>query len=713
MLPMPPSEMEGAPATGVNQIEYDVSSGGSVAHVLTRNVAALSCGLAILCKVLRPVHAEARQLYIDLREAMRKKGERTQATEEVYAGVMRMLLPDNDDHEITPTLATHIQRLRTFIVRRGGMCISPCDVSGLSCLRPGRSNSLYCALTRGHTLVETASSYGAYVELSWDTASMSLLECRLTTRLWSRVLGFVDANHMLIKAGAGGRIAVVLRREDYVRLLRYAPSRLHCARVISLKMPTYKMMCQNYVQANMSRDVAGAVSFAKDFVSLLSTSVPEAITSSPHSDIGMLHALLALFGDALAANTMRPLLDPNELRVCHKNDLVEQPLFGQGMHTPNDEMFYNVTDNATLVRGFVWSSENIYMSLVAFMCIREPHVIAVSSVNTLLDCLRRNLSEQPRYKAAMTVISELWGRASLPTVNIEGKPYVDVPTEMRNILPDAAPPIVYVYGFLLSDLVERKIAAKVLLTIRLSPEKTPFLSMPTPLRLAETRMEGVQGLKAMDREYSQRVPGGPFSELYDMPRVGELGCMQYFIFFLEMLTYVQGETLHCDNLAQCRREFGRYGNEPHAPLENHTFRGAVTPDHVLRNARRDMTHDPSRTMYAYELESGVFQHEVVPTVKFAAAHADQDVSRHEFGSPYVGSDSFLHECVFMIPVDRVVVPRSSSDVKRKSDACSSDPSKRPRTPSVYSWDEEVNFVMKSLGTRDVFPQYTPLREKRR
>lgn len=678
----------------------------------TRNATALTAGIAVLCMAYAETGEHARRLYIDMREALRTGNSRTAEVADMASGVLHVLCRSRSDHELAPALVIHMRRLEAFWARYDGLHLSPHDIRSLASLRSRRGAQLECGLTTDHALTEQASEFGDHVEISWSSDVMSPLECRMTLRLWSALLGFVDPLHALIKPVQQGRHAIVLRKKDYARLLQYSPARLHCARIISLRMPVYKMVCQNYVEANMTRDKAGAVAVVKDLVSMLASDIPESATDVPHIDLGMLHGLLALFGDTLALHTTRPYLDPQDLQVCVRE--LPVPVTGLDSFLADPDAptaFQNVADTASVVKGFAWHSETIYGCMLAFLCLREPHVMSRDAVRDLCKILGQRIGSQPQHRIGMSVLSDMWSRYSAPSVTILDTGYVDIPQEMPGIVPSDARPVSYVYGLLLSGLVERKQAARILMTIRLSPEKTPFLCMPTPLQLAETRAEGVPGLRAMHREYSG-VPHGPFAELYTPPSVRELGCMQYWVFFLEMLTYVQGDVLHCDNLDLCRREYGRFGSRPHAPLTESTFRGAVTPHHVVRLARRDTTHDPSRTTHAYELERGLFQNQVVPTVRFAADARSEDYSRLAPGTPFAGADPFLLECVFMIPIDHVRIESSEQACKRKRASELEDEFTRsPRWQTARGrigngpqmtdaqWEHEVRIVEMALSSR--------------
>ncbi len=698
---------------GINRISLvlDRETEALGPRILSENVAVISASLVVLCKVIAPADA-ARQLYIDLRESLRTGTCRTAQVESVRALVLQTLFSGHvPDCDVPADLLPHAARLRDFWTRHAALGISAHDLPSLSELRPRRSTRLMCRLTRDHERVENASQFGSYVELFWPDSQMSPLECRLTVRLWTELLKFVDPMHVLIKALPCGKNSIVLRRTDYVRLLQYSPSRLHCARIISLRMPVYKMMTQNYVEANMTHDHAGAVAFVKDLVSLITTSIPDQATDHHHKDIGMLHALLALYGDSLPLHVTKPYLEVHNMRITsHETRTVQTETGGfsdLATSVPRITPFHNVADNATVVEGFEWTSLTLYGCLAGFLCIREPHIILATSVRTLFELMTRHVREQPTFRVAMSVVSELWGRFSRPAIVINSNAYVDIPIEMPCVF--GVPPVTYIYGFLLSEFIDRRLAGQLLLTIRLCPEKTPFLSRPSPLRLAETRDEGLVGMHALAREYSPTPPTGPFALLYSSPGVAELGCLQYMLFYLEMLTYVQCNALHCDNLSRCIKEYARCGNRPHPPLHPNTFRGSVTPHHVVRYARRDMTHDPARTRFAYELEPGVFQHEVVPTVRFHEAHRADDYARLGPESPFVGADPLLLEATFMIPVDRILVESQETKAKRKledrvADAFARNPDlgKRMRYglgPPSPSWSDEVRIVNMALSSR--------------
>jgi hypothetical protein len=422
----------------------------------------------------------------------------------------------------------------------------------------------------------------------------------------------------------------------------------------------------------------------------------------------MLHGLVGLFADTLPLHLQKPLLDAGRLRVIPREtyDESRSTSFGESLVSARVGPFQNAADNATVVKGIEWTATTIYGAMVAFLCVREPHVIAGTAVRELFDLMTRRVHNQPKFRAAMAVVSELWGRFSRPAMLIDGSPYVDIPLDMPTTSLDNAPPVAYIYGFLLSDYIDRKQAARILLDIRLSPEKSTFLSAPTPLQLAETRDEGVAGLRSLAREYSSSPPTGAFARLYTRPGVAELGCLQYFLFLLEMRSYVQGDALHCDNLSQCAREYAHRGSRPHAPLQRDTFRGAVTTAHILRYARRDDTHDPARTTLAYELEPGVFQNNVVPTVRLREAFRGEDYSRLGPDSPFVGADPFLIEAAFMFPVDTVQVESAEGAAKRKLEttvdaAAARDPNmfKRMRAGTPVDWDREVRFVNMALSSR--------------
>lgn len=678
----------------------------------TENMTAITAALVILCKAVAPAES-ARQMYIDLREALRTGTVRTPEIESLRALVLKTLFgTDATDYEVGGDLRKFMADMRDFLDRHAALSISAHDLPSLSELRPRRSSKLVCKLTRDHERVEHVSQFGSYVELFWPDAQMSALECRLSIRLWTKILGFVDPMHVLIKTLPCGKNAVVLRRADYVRLLQYAPSRLHCARVISLSMPVYKMLCQNYVEANMTHDAAGAVAFAKDLMSLLTVSVPETITDAAHANLGMLHPLLNLYGDSLHLHLQKPLLEPNCMRItANETSLRPEDVFGATLpESARITPFHNAADNATMVDGFLCDSENMYGCLVGFLCIKEPHVIRAESVRVLFEIMTRNVRDQPTFRVAMSVVAELWSRFSRPNVTINGKNYIDIPLEMPGNSVHGVPPVTYIYGFLLSKFIDVRQAGQLLTTIRLCPEKTPFLSRPTPLRLAETRDEGIPGLRSLAREYSSTPPSGPFAQLYSLPAVAELGCLHYALFYMEMLTYVQCKALHTDNIDRLIKDYARCGNRPRPPLRPTTYRGSVAPAHVVRYARRDFAHDPARTRHAYELEPGVFQHEVVPTVRFCESVRNEDFSRMGMDTPFVGGDPLLVEAVFMIPIDRIVIESREAKAKRKldeqlTDTLARDPDiiKRMRRglgpPSPRAWADEVRIVDMALSSR--------------
>ncbi len=629
----------------------------ATAAVLTRNATALTAALAVLCRVVTYDYVTARQLYIDVREALHSIEFRSDQARSVYNAVVAALFPQTSEHETAPELVPHMARFTDFIRRSAGMATTTVRLGCTAALARSRASPVECALTADHTLQVHRSQFGNHVEVQWPAGAISWLECRMTLHVWTNVLKLVDRMHTLIKPRPDG-VGIVLRESDFVRLLRYAPAHLHCARAISLRMPVYKMLCQNYVQLNMDRDEAAAVLFAADYMSLVADGVPARILRTPHADLGLLHAVLSVFGDTLALHAMLPYMDMQGLRMSSRTKTAPT------LAAPRCEIFLDTSHIASVVDGFAWSSTTIYGLLLGFFCINEPHVIASSAVRDLHQVMTANILEQRNHVAAMQVIAELCGRLSVPTEVIDGAEFVDVPLQMGGSFPADTAPVACLYGLLTSRLFDRKQAAKILLAIRLAPGKTVVFPKPAPLRPAAMRAEGIAGLRALHREYAARVPDAPYARLYDAPRVAELGCMQYFTFVLEMLTYTQSTTPDYDNLEQCQREFGRFGAHPHTPLIMESYRGTMTPQHVLRYTRRDAAHNPAQSTHAYELESGVFQHQVVPTVRHRAAQCGQDVTRT---ARFHGSDPFMRECLFTIPVSTVRAKMPRWQAKRKLD----------------------------------------------
>lgn len=626
--------------------------------VLTRNGAALTAGVAVLCRVVTPDYAAARQLYIDVREALRTLEFRSEQARAVYAALATALFPQTRDHEVAPGLEAHMARFTDFMVRNSGMAAMAVPLGSLAALRPGRAAPVACALTADHTLeVRPSAQYGTYVEVRWPAGVLTWLECRMTLHVWARVLGLVDAAHALTKPLACGGTAIVLREGDFVRLLRYAPAALHCARVVSLRMPVYKMLCQNYVQLNMDGDVAAARLFVGDYVSLVADRAPRGLLPAVPRDLGLLHAVLAVFCDTLVLHATRPFMDVQDLHVACT---VEHP--PASFEVQAKSPFGNVTGIESRVEGFRWESETIYGFLLGFFYASEPHVVAADAVRDMHAVLAANVTEQRNHAAAMQLVSEMCTRLGTP-VQIDGRDYVDVPARMGQLFPADTAPVACLYGLLVSELFERKRAAKALLSIRLCPYKSAVVPHPAPQRPAAARPEGIAGLRAMHRVYAARVPQTPYAALYAAPRVAELGCMTYFTFCLEMLTYAQADTLQHDNLAQSQRDYGRFGTAPRPPLTRDTYRGAVVPAHIVRHARRDATHDPAVSTHAYELESGVFQHQVVPTARFADAGAD--TTR---GAAYQTADPFLRECLMLMPICEARFQMPRWQAKRKLDA---------------------------------------------
>lgn len=643
-------EIDGAPLTGA-------------ADVMTRNATAFTAGIVILCSTVTHDHAAARQLYIDVREALRTMTFRSEQARAVYNAIVAALFPMTREHDTSPDLVPHMKHFSEFIVKRANMVTAPVRVSSCASLQRRRGPVPECALTRTHTLHRQDTQCGAYVEIQWSEGALSWLECRMTLHLWTHILKVVDPMHALIKPRHDGGTAIVLREADFVRLLRYAPAHLHCARIISLRMPVYKMLCQNYVQLNADLDAAAAALFVADFMSLISDHVPANTLQSVHTDIGLLHALLSVFGDTLALHATQPYLDPENLQVSHCAPIAPASFAAR---RGNSEGVFGTGGLASVVNGFKWSSTTIYGFLMGFLCIKEPHIISTESVCALRRTMAANLVEQRHHVAVIHVIGVLETRMCMPSENIDGVDYVDIPVEIGAPFPQSVAPVVLLYGLLTSTMFDRKLAAKILLSIRLSPTKSCIAAAPMPMHPAAQRPEGIAGLRNMHREYAAHTPEGLYTQLYAPTRVAELGCMQYFTFFLEMLTYAQTKTLCHDNLEQCQREFGRFGTRPHAPLTNESYRGMVTPQHILRYARRDeATHQPAVTSAAYELEAGVFQHQVVPTMQFARANHHVDMTR---AAAFHSNDAFMRECLFMIPVGVVRANMPRWNAKRKLDA---------------------------------------------
>jgi len=657
--------------------------------VLTRNAAVLTAAVVLLCRVVAPDAAVARQLYIDVREALRTLTFRSDQARTIYEAIGATLFPQAREHTVAPHLEEHMGKFLDFMVRRADMATTDAALCSLAALRPDKNAQVVCALTRDHALeLHRSPQFGNHVEVRWPASALTWLECRMTLHTWTRVLRLVDGAHVLAKPTQDSGVAIVLREVDFMRLLRHAPAALHCGHVVSLRMPVYKMLCQNYVQLNMDADAAAARLFVESYVALVADCVPRGLLPAVHTDLGLLHCILAVFGDTLVLHATRPYMDVQDLSVSctvrHPTAPFEKnmaPLFG------------NMTGLESRVDGFQWTSETIYGFLLGFFYMGEPHVITTEAVRAIHHVLAANVTEQRNYTAAMQLVADLCTRLGAP-VRIDGRDYVDVPVRMGRMFPTNTAPVACLYGLLTSALFERKQAAKLLLSIRLCPFKSAVVPHPAPLRPAAARETGVAGLHALHREYATRVPQTPYAALYSPPRVAELGCMVYFTFLLEMLAYVQADTLAHDNLAQCQREFGRFGTLPHAPLAPDAYRGTVTAHHIVRYARRDTSHDPAVTAHAYELERGVFQHQVVPTVRVACGATDTARS-----SAYLAADPFMRECMMLLPICEARFQMPRWQAKRKLDELvnmrlAADPGIRKR---MYNPNPPAGFNQRELN----------------
>lgn len=643
-------------------IDYDEDS-TAVENVppRARNAIGISIAVAMLCMHIHPENP--RNFYIQLREAFHggvagvgRVADVARAIAEVLLGCRYTTSPAHTPPPWINAFATWCERYCSFVL---------CAARATSIAAIRASQDIECAVTRDHTIVRIDTQSGAYVEVRWPATVMTILECRMTAHLWSRLLGIATPTDMLVKRADATHVAIVIPERDLVRIMRYAPTHLHCARAVSLGMPVYKTICQNYIQANIDRDAAGARMFIADFLSVLTRDVPASATNThfEHS-LGYLHTILAQFADTLSLHAMRPLLDVSDL------DLTPPPPGRLGRTHP---YLAPQASESSRVAGFAWSSTTLHGAILAFLCIRDPHIIAIDSVHVMYRMFCENIAAQTACPGAMHVVSEMSQRPSrCPTLIIRGTTYVEIPIEMRGALKEAAPPVAYLYAIIASPLFDRAIAAQLFLSIRLCHGKASVGGTSAPFRLAKMRDNGLAEMNALDREYTTVLPSGPYAELYTPARIRDIGCMQYMTFFLEMLTYTQCDYLNHTNLTVARREFGKYGTAPQPPLSRDTYRGMVTPHHIVRHARRDK-RDVQTNRHAYEIFTGVFQHEVLPVLRFRPKATACDISRA--GGPLHGCDPLIRECVLEIPIARVRMldtnPRrahASTNCKRKRGA---------------------------------------------
>lgn len=631
--------------------------------IIYRNSAALTIAVALLCKLLAPNEPE--KMYIDLRAALRTRSFITSEIEDIYQTICGAVTNRdyNSAAKITPPAWLN-QFCNWLHAYRPFMSVQN-RVRGIESFRG--SSTMQCMLTRDHEMRIEETRTGVFVELRWPREALSPVEARMTMHVWVRYLGLVFADDIAVKIIGDTHTSIVIREQDLLRIMRYAPCHLHCARVIELRMPVYKMLCQNYMQVNNDGDVGGARLFIRDFLSLfVSNSIPLGIIGEKFTSmLGCFHGILARFIDTLSLHATKPFLDEQVLKVAptRKDDKQMMknalpPSYRQCVITPEERLEH--------VEGFHYGSNTIHTAMLAFFYVGEPHLISVDAVRMLHKIFCQNMSFQARSPSCVHVVNALHQSISAPKQQqIRGITYVRIPSEMYGLVQDDVPPVAYLYMLLVSDLLDSNFAAQMFLNIRLCPRTSKVLSASQSFKPADQRLCGVEGLKKMHREYNTDLPTGMYSSLYTLTNAPGIGCMHYLAFFMEMQTYTQWQNLDCGDLRACQRAFGAHGAAPSSSLEKRTYRGMLVPAHIVRYARRD-GRDLQTNNHAYELEANIFQHQVVPVVRFREKERDKDISRgNTENSPLFGADPFVRACLFTMPIDSISVEPLRTFQKRK------------------------------------------------
>lgn len=318
------------------------------------------------------------------------------------------------------------------------------------------------------------------------------------------------------------------------------------------------------------------------------------------------------------------------------------------------------------VEGFHNASNTLHSAMLAFFYLAEPHIIAVDSVRMLFKIFCQNVAFQATAPGCVHVVNALHQLISTPRQQqIRTTAYIEIPTEMYGLVQDDVPPVAYLYTLLVSDLLDSNFASQMFLSIRLCPRMSKILPAQKTFKPANMRPCGVNGLHNLHREYQTTPPTGLYSNLYTAVNAPEIGCMHYLTFFMEMQTYTQWQNLHCGDLKTCQRVFGSRGVDPSSALGPETYRGMLAPAHIIRYARRD-GRDLQTNTHAYELNANVFQHNVVPVVRFRNKDWAKDISREVTeASPLFGCDPFLRACLFTMPIDNLCVEPLRTFQKRK------------------------------------------------
>lgn len=658
-----------------------------------RNSAALTIATALLCVKLEP--SAPHVLYIKLRDALRSGNPQSAEIDVFYQTICGFVLARNYNTASRSPVPVWADQFSAWLQKYHAFMSIDTRISSIMSFR-GKF-PMECVLGRDHEMHRIECPSGVYVELRWSRSAMSMIEARTTVHVWVRYLGLVSADDVLVKCVGDTHTVIVLREHDLVRLMRYAPSHLHCSRVIELRMPVYKMLCQNYMQINADGDVGGARLFVRDFLSLVASQVvtQSSVGEKFTSTLGCFHGILGRFVDTLSHHARKPFLDEHVVKV-----LPETPSNAQRPDLAAPYRGFLVTPPAkmTVVDGFYNGSGTLQSAIVAFFCLSEPHIITVEAVKLLYRLFCQNPRFQSRSSRCMHVVDALYQKLQSPHNHIQTTAYIEIPSEMYGLVEENVPPVAYLYALLVTDIIPPNFAVQLFLSIRLCPRMNRVFPRPSSFKPADTRTCGVEGLMKLHRVYQTALPTGEYSRLYTAVKAPDIGYMHYLTFFMEMQTYVQWVTLGGGDLQKCKQEFGSYGVDPHSALKPGMYRGMLSPAHIVRYARRD-GRDIHTNVHAYEIDANEFQHQVVPVVRFRDSARIKDISRvcADTGSPseqspLVGCDPFLWACLFTMPIDYITVESLRTFQKRKlaelSDVLKSDLNpvlKRVRTDSSVPW----------------------------
>jgi hypothetical protein len=640
----------------------------------TVNSTALTIATYMLCHLLSP--GNHHKLYMDVRFALITPGTAVEPTRTIRDFIVSCLTGIDYVGAIVPWKDTFFMWLKKY----RNVVAMPHDLYNVECLSLG--SDLICSLENNFSLYPVPDNEppGAspadskYMDIVMK--NKSIVACRYTVHLWTRILNLVHPQFVRCFMFQGKPV-IRLLREDVMRLMRHAIVHLHCAGIVQLRMPVYKILCQNFVQSNIDGDDAGLSLCVRNLLCMLQGRTMARImpVHSPYvnyAGIGILPAIISRMRGNVWMSARRSYIDDNGLRFrFNGSGRKEQPGF---IHRPGDGI--PLDSFGTLhIDGFEPACPSIHLSLIAFLLPWKEHIISADAVCVLYESLQRSHTMGVCYKT-MGVLSALYSlttsKREQDYIVINNVKYVEIPKKLPNIVPENYHTVSYIYALLASDEISDDVATDCFRHIIINPNDIPLAGTEGVILHPVTRKYGPFSLRCMQKVYSRELPPHQMNSLYTLSDYDCMEHMEALVFILEMQSYVQSSVTTQSTLEKLQRTFMHKAGIGEA-LTSSTYRGEIQPANIVRYHRDDKRELKTNTL-AYELERGMTQANTLPVVvhTYKAPHDNP-------ASIFHGCDPILQECVFLYPLNLVEIETKASSYKRRREAYEVTPS--PEQPS--------------------------------